>query len=105
MIMGEGERRITAPIAPGLMCELQLADYRQFTSGQDQTIDLTPGVVALDGEREVFLPEGSRHAVSYNAAGPWVVDVGKTLQLASRRGYLRSTAKLEPIPNSGVSNA
>jgi hypothetical protein len=104
LILGEGDRRITAPIAPGLMCELRLADYRRFTSGEAQAIELSPGVVALDGEREVFLPEGSRHSVKYNVAGPWVVDVGKTLQLASQRGYLRSTARRTAILNAGANN-
>ena len=89
LLLGEGERRITAPIAPGLMAELQVADYRQFGEGDTLAIGFAPGVIALDGEREVFVPEGSRYSVQFNAEGPAVVDIRKSLQLASGRGYLR----------------
>lgn len=88
LLLGEGERRITAPIAPGLMAQLQISDHRLFESGETLPIGLTPCVVALDGEREVFIPEGQGHGVRYNTDGPWVVDIRKCMQLASGRGYL-----------------
>ena len=90
LLLGEGERRITAPIAPGLMAELQVSDYQLFEAGETLAIGLVPCVVALDGEREVFLPEGSGYRVRYNADGPLVVDIRKSLQLASGRGYLNA---------------
>jgi predicted polyphosphate/ATP-dependent NAD kinase len=90
LLLGEGERRITAPIAPGLMAELRVGDYRQFGAGETFAIGLVPCVIALDGEREVFIPEGSRYSVCYNADGPSVVDIRKSLQLASGRGYLNA---------------
>jgi predicted polyphosphate/ATP-dependent NAD kinase len=88
LLLGEGERRITAPIAPGLMAELQVRDYRLFEAGETLEIGLVPSVIALDGEREVFIRDGSRCSVRYNAKGPLVVDIRKSLQLASGRGYL-----------------
>jgi hypothetical protein len=85
---GEVERRITAPIAPGLMAELQVREHRLFGAGETLEIGLVPSVIALDGEREVFIRKGSKHSVRYNAKGPLVVDIRKSLQLASGRGYL-----------------
>ena len=46
-----------------------------------------PGVLAFDGERERVLKPGQRAMMSLSRSGPWVVDVGKTLQLAAEKGY------------------
>ena len=42
--------------------------------------------------RRVLLPEGSHFRVRYNPEGPMVLEIRKSLQLASRRGYLRRSA-------------
>ena len=89
LLLGRGERCITAPIAPGLMAELRVASHRVFGPGEALAIGRGPAVVALDGEREVVLPEKSHFRVRYNPKGPNVLDTRKSLQLASRRGYLR----------------
>lgn len=88
VLLGGGARHITAPIAPGLMAQLQVRDYRLFDATETLEIGLVPSVIALDGEREVFIRDGSRWSVRYNAKGPLVVDIRKSLQLASGRGYL-----------------
>lgn len=88
LLLGEGERVITAPIAPGLMADLRVSDYCQFGEEEEFVIDFVPGVVALDGERELHLRQGSRYRVRYNPMGPRVVNIRKTLEIASGRGYL-----------------
>ena len=93
ILLGDGERRITAPIAPGLMAELQVRDHRLFEAGETLEIGLVPSVIALDGEREVFIREGSSYSVRYNENGPLVVDIKKSLQLASGRCYLKASGR------------
>jgi hypothetical protein len=89
LLLGSGERCITAPIAPGLMAELRVERYRTFGPEETLSIGRAPAVIALDGEREVIVPKGSQYRVHYNARGPRVVNIRKSLQLASSRGYLR----------------
>jgi len=89
LLLGEGERCISAPIAPGLLAELRVKDCRKFEAGERLSIEFSPGVVALDGEREVLLPEGGQFAVQLNPMGPLVVDIRRSLELASVRGNRR----------------
>lgn len=86
LALGERGRRITAPIAPGLMADLHVSDYQQFDQTECPSVALYPGVVALDGEREHALVEGVQYSVRYNPMGPFVLDVESSLQLASKRG-------------------
>jgi len=85
LLLGRGGETITAPIAPGLLAELNVSEYRQFTTGETLAIASTPCVIALDGERELAIPRGKNCGVCYNPDGPLVVDVRKTLRLANRR--------------------
>jgi hypothetical protein len=89
LVLGAQGRRITAPIAPGLMADLRVSDYQQFDETECPPVALYPGVVALDGEREHVLSENVQYRVRYNPMGPLVVDVDSCLQLAADRGYLR----------------
>jgi len=68
-----------------LLAELNVSEYRQFTTGETLAIASTPCVIALDGERELAIPRGKNCGVCYNPDGPLVVDVRKTLRLANRR--------------------
>jgi len=103
LLLGRGECCITAPIAPGLMAELRVKSHRVFGPGETLAIGRDPAVIALDGEREVLLPENSQYRVCCNPQGPNVVDIQKSLQLASGRGYLRRTGSCLDIElKSGV---
>ena len=49
-----------------------------------------PLLLAFDGERKRRLVDGERVVLSVRADGPWVVDVGTVMALASAGGtYLR----------------
>jgi hypothetical protein len=91
LVLGEQGRRITAPIAPGLMADLYVSDCQQFDETACLSVALLRGVVALDGEREHVLSEDLQYRVRYNPMGPRVLDVDSCLQLASARGYLRAS--------------
>ncbi len=90
LALGDRGRRITAPIAPGLMADLYVMDHCLFGVGEAPSVELGRGVVALDGEREVSLEEGGQYKVQYNPSGPLVLSVDRSLELASSRGYLRA---------------
>ncbi len=79
---------ITAPIAPGLMESVTVESYRTFDAGDAQSIAFTPCAVALDGEREVIIPANASYTVVYNQCGPLVVNIERTLGLASRKNFL-----------------
>ena len=54
--------------------------------------DGTSRVVSKRCGEVPILPEGSHFRVRYNPEGPRVLEIRKSLQLASRRGYLRRSA-------------
>lgn len=91
---GSGGRRVLAPIAPGLIQRVAVAEHRSFEAGEALTIDSPAGVVALDGEREIGFDPPERLQVILNLYGPRVVDIETTLDTAVKAGLLeRETGK------------
>lgn len=83
---GPNATTVTAPIAPGTVSEVKIADWRKIAPGEKIEIDLHPGTIALDGEREVELLPGQNIYATLSMAGPWVVGVAKAMQLLATRG-------------------
>jgi len=93
MLDKEGDAFV-APIAPGLMRKLHVTHTQHFNESPIPVTHI-PGVVALDGERELVLKKemtGKNLAVHFNPDGPWVYDIKKTLQAAAKSGFWRSVA-------------
>jgi predicted polyphosphate/ATP-dependent NAD kinase len=87
MRMGDGGQRVLAPIAPGLLASVPVADYQVLRAGDAvRFCQPRPCTLALDGEREVTLPGGSEVCIRLNADGPRVVDVRHAIGLAARSG-------------------
>ncbi|MFL5806514.1 MAG: ATP-NAD kinase family protein [Roseiflexaceae bacterium] len=85
--MAPGGRRVLAPIAPGLIEAVSLAEHRLLAPGEEVVIRSDrPCVLALDGEREIALRPGTRLRLRLNADGPWVVDARKAIEVAARAG-------------------
>ena len=83
---GPNATTVTAPIAPGTVSEVKIADWRKIAPGEKVQINVHRGTVALDGEREVeLLPDQDVYA-SLNMDGPWVVDVPEAMRLLAPRG-------------------
>ncbi|MGE4191939.1 MAG: NAD(+)/NADH kinase [Pseudodesulfovibrio sp.] len=80
---------ITAPIAPGMFADVPVCGVSPMAPGELFAIDVSPGLVALDGEREVEIHAGSHAAIRLNTHGPLVVDVDRTLSLARQEGIFR----------------
>ncbi|MBT4126420.1 MAG: ATP-NAD kinase [Chloroflexi bacterium] len=82
---GKNATTVRAPIAPGMISDVDIQDWKVMTPGEKIEINLQPGTVALDGEREVeLLPDQKVYAV-LNSDGPWVVDVPTTMTLLATR--------------------
>jgi hypothetical protein len=80
---------VTAAIAPGMFADVPVCGVSEMAPGQIFNIETSPGLIALDGEREVEIRSGSRAAIRLNTEGPLVVDVDKTMSLARAEGLFR----------------
>ena len=83
IIIGPGQQKVKAPIAPGLIPWVPIKSYRVFEPGKEIPLSLTPAMLALDGEREWIEGKESRVTIVLNPKGPWVVDIPRALQKAT----------------------
>ena len=85
--LGSSGQTVLAPIAPGLLREVNLAESRPLGSGETVTIKhQQPCVLALDGEREIELRQGATARLQFNPNGPRVIDARKAIDIAARAG-------------------
>ena len=82
---GRNATTVRAPLAPGLVRDVEIADWREVTPGEKHPVELRPGTIALDGEREVELIPSQKVEISLAMDGPWVVDIVKTHELLAER--------------------
>ncbi len=75
----ENALTIQAPIAPGTVSEVEIKEWKLMSVGEKFPIELHPGTIALDGEREVELLQDGNVYAQLQADGPWVVDVPRTM--------------------------
>jgi hypothetical protein len=85
--LAAGGRPVTAPIAPGLIQTVHVAEHRLLAPGAAVAVGCgRPWVLALDGERELALRAGEVVWLRLNPAGPRVVDPRAAIALAARAG-------------------
>lgn len=89
--VGGGGRSVLAPIAPGLIRAVSVSSCRSLDPGEDVQVADGPGVLALDGERELVIRSGRRLHIRLNPDGPRVVDIPKALRRAARRGFFEKS--------------
>ncbi len=77
-----GATSLTAPIAPGMVRKVPIADWRVVHPGELVDIEPIRGTVALDGEREIELLDGTHASMRLDVNGPWVVDFDHALKAA-----------------------
>ncbi len=88
LILGEEGEPVWAPIAPGLIQQVQVVSHRPLAEGETRQIKQRRGVVALDGEREIVLVPDRPLGVRYSRSGPRVVRLERTLDEAARAGMM-----------------
>jgi predicted polyphosphate/ATP-dependent NAD kinase len=91
--LGPGGEKVQAPIAPGLITEVEVKSYRLLESGEKIPLTASTSIVALDGEREVEVNATDRLELSLSLDGPKVGDIRKILQGAMKKGFFRVGGK------------
>ncbi len=81
---GDGSTEVLAPVGPGQVHRVSVAEWSVMEPGERHTVELRPGMVALDGEREVSLLPGRTVEVGLSLEGPRVVDISATLAALAR---------------------
>lgn len=88
IVVGPGDRRILAPLAPGLIAPIPVAAATLLQPGATVDLDAAPCTVALDGEREFeILKRGHTLRVTFNPDGPNVVDIDAAIGHGARAGH------------------
>jgi hypothetical protein len=94
IIIGPGQQKVKAPIAPGLIPWVPVKAYRIFEPNEAIPLSHAPAMIALDGEREWIEGKKSRVTIVFNPKGPWVVDIPRALQKATEeRLFLTNNSK------------
>jgi predicted polyphosphate/ATP-dependent NAD kinase len=84
--VGQGQRRVLAPVAPGLVTEVSIREHRLLAIGEEITLNPQVCTIALDGERSIEIYPGQTVTVRLTNHGPRVVNVADCLAEATRRG-------------------
>ncbi|MDR1856931.1 MAG: NAD(+)/NADH kinase [Desulfovibrio sp.] len=81
-------RRVRAPIGPGLFAEAGIGAVADMRPGEIVPVDLSPCILAVDGERELKVLEGQHAGVRISKDRLQVVDVERTMECARRKKLL-----------------
>ena len=80
---------VTAPIAPGMVSEVAIADWQLLNLRESILVDQRHYTVAVDGERAFNANPQQQLVLVLQRNGPTVVDVPKAMQVAAELGLLR----------------
>jgi predicted polyphosphate/ATP-dependent NAD kinase len=92
--LGPGGEKIQAPIAPGLIVEVEVKSHRLLEPGEKIPLTASTSIIALDGEREVEVHTTDQLELSLSLDGPRVGDIPKILHGAMKKGFFR-----RPLPS------
>ena len=81
-----GTTAVTAPIAPGMVRDVPIESWQIIEPDESVSVRATRGTIALDGEREIELLDGTRGSMRLSTDGPWVVDFDRALEAACGSG-------------------
>jgi predicted polyphosphate/ATP-dependent NAD kinase len=92
----EGDpQQVTAPVGPGLITELALQSIHKMEPDTPYpVVDQRPLMLALDGEREIYLGPDDKAEILLRASGPWIVDIDRVMQDVVQNQYYVRMAKL-----------
>ena len=86
--LGPGGPSVTAPIAPGVVIQVDVKRWAELKVGERVSVGLRRGTIALDGERTFSLRGNEKVEVCLTSQGPRVVDIDAALTEASLGGVL-----------------
>lgn len=93
--LGDGERRVLAPVAPGLMADIGVRYAHLMVLGAEVVLEQRAGTLALDGERQLEVFPEQRLHVRLTRNGPRLVDVHACLRKAMRAGLFQMQRRME----------
>jgi len=79
---------VHAPIAPGLVVALGIADYAPIVEGEIFTPSILVGALAFDGEREVFFDMQDKIEISLHERAFRTLDIAAIMNFASKNQLL-----------------
>jgi len=88
---------LLAPIAPGLIAPVGVSRVEEVFPGKAQTVQISQGVIALDGEREIEFVPSDRVVIRLDNDGPLTIDIDWVMARAAREGLLTGQSS----PNFG----
>jgi predicted polyphosphate/ATP-dependent NAD kinase len=83
--MGPGGSTVLAPIAPGVVTAVEVAEVGPLRAGERHPVALERGTVAVDGEREIEFGPSTPVTVTLAHDGPRVLDVRAVLAAAAQQ--------------------
>jgi predicted polyphosphate/ATP-dependent NAD kinase len=88
--IGKGGIKIKAPVAPGLIKEIEIEKFQKLKIGDEIDIDFKPSMLALDGEREIVIYKDDEVRVRLEQDGPLFVNIDKVMREAVDKGLFYS---------------
>ena len=89
--LGPGGCTVLAPVAPGIVSAVPVAEWRSLPPGERVAVGLSPCTIALDGEREFTVRARQRVEVCISPRGPRVVMVEDALREATATGVFTTS--------------
>lgn len=89
--LGNGGRRVRAPVLPGVIEEVSVEECATIAIGEEVTLMHLPGLIALDGEREAILTANHDIRIRCDRRGPRTVDIAATIRKAADSGFFISS--------------
>ncbi len=84
-VVSDATHIVTAAVAPGLMADISYKDVIEMVPGTEYpVVDERPMVIALDGEREIFLGQDDHASIQLRLDGPSLVDVDNVMLQAAK---------------------
>ncbi|GAB6137852.1 ATP-NAD kinase family protein [Halanaerobaculum tunisiense] len=83
---GEKGKLIKAPIAPGMIKEINIEDYRKIKLGERIELKSKKRILAFDGEREITVKEDDQVEIELAKAPVRFIDYRVSLELAGDKG-------------------
>jgi len=87
---GSNGRTVLAPVAPGMVRQVPIEEWRLLPLGERVKIDHSPCTIALDGEREFSVLPGQEVEVAVSNHGPRVILLEAALREATTQGIFSS---------------
>ncbi|PYV85231.1 MAG: hypothetical protein DMG05_23140 [Acidobacteria bacterium] len=79
---------LQAPIAPGLVAPVGVAEIHEISPGEPQSLRIPRGVIALDGEREIEFQSDQQVILRLDLEGPFTIDIERVMTKAAQDGLL-----------------